>query len=124
MTETPPPTPPTAPPPGILTCYRHPGRETGVTCARCERPICPQCMTPASVGFQCPECMSEGRRTVRPARTMYGGKVNRGGLDMTRVLIGLNVVVFLITLSGGGNVVSGRGNTSTLYADFALIPTA
>src|SRR4051794_41536697 len=82
-------------------CYRHPDRETGVRCTRCDRPICPQCMVPASVGFQCPECVSEGRRNVRTARTIYGGKVNRGGLDVTRVLIGINVVVFVVTLSGG-----------------------
>ena len=59
---------------------------------------------------------------MRPARTVYGGRVNRGGLDVTRVLIGINVVIFLITLSGGGNVLSGQGNTSAVYAKFALIP--
>ena len=110
-------------PAGLFTCYRHPGRETGVRCTRCDRPICPQCMIPASVGFQCPECVSEGRKSVRPARTVYGGTVRRGGLDITRVLIGINVVVFLLTLSGGGNVLSGSGG-SDIYDRFALIPAA
>lgn len=102
-------------------CYRHPGRETGVRCTRCDRPICPQCMVPASVGFQCPECVTEGRKSVRPARTMYGGRVSRGGVDATRVLIGINVAVFVLTVASGGAVASGDG-TSSIYDRFALIP--
>src|SRR5437588_1583812 len=101
-------------PPTIQTCYRHPSRETGVTCSRCERPICPECMTPASVGFHCPECVAEGRRSIRPTRTMYGGRVRSGGLDVTRVLIGVNVLVFLATVLSGANVLSGTG-TSSVY---------
>ncbi len=38
------------------TCYRHPDRETGVRCSNCDRPICPDCMTPSPVGMRCPEC--------------------------------------------------------------------
>jgi membrane associated rhomboid family serine protease len=102
------------------TCYRHPDRETGVRCARCERPICPACMVPAAVGFQCPECVREGKRSVRPARTMYGGRAG-GGLDVTRVLVGINVLVFLATVASGANVLSGQGR-SRLYDDFALVP--
>src|SRR4051794_1130939 len=102
MTETPATTPPT-----VMTCYRHPGRETGVTCSRCERPICPECMTPASVGFQCPECVSEGRRSIRPTRTMYGGKA-RDRADVTLVLIAVNVVVFLLTAASGAGVATGN----------------
>ena len=40
----------------MATCYRHPGRETGVSCSNCERPICPDCMTTSPVGMRCPEC--------------------------------------------------------------------
>jgi membrane associated rhomboid family serine protease len=104
-----------------LTCYRHPGRETGVRCTRCERPICPECMVPAAVGFQCPECLSEGRKSMRPVRTVYGGTVNRGGIDITRVLVGINVVVFVLTLLDGASAVDGGGQ-SAIYDRFALIP--
>jgi membrane associated rhomboid family serine protease len=49
-------------------------------------------MTPASVGFQCPECVAEGRRTVRVPRTTF----KLGGSPVTWTLIGINVVVFLL----------------------------
>ena len=38
------------------TCYRHPERETYIRCQRCDRPICPDCMRDAAVGFHCPAC--------------------------------------------------------------------
>src|SRR6266545_6223195 len=40
----------------MAVCYRHPGRETSVSCSNCGRPICPDCMTPTPVGMRCPEC--------------------------------------------------------------------
>ncbi len=36
-------------------CYRHPGRETRVSCATCGRPICTECMIPTAVGIKCPD---------------------------------------------------------------------
>ena len=40
-------------------CYRHPSRETGVSCSNCGRPICPDCMTTTPVGMRCPECSAQ-----------------------------------------------------------------
>ncbi|MFD0267145.1 rhomboid family intramembrane serine protease [Streptomyces sp. NPDC127106] len=84
-------------------CYRHPDRDTGIRCTRCERPICPECMISASVGFQCPECVREGSGTGhRPAanapRTLAGGAVTDDPQLVTKVLIGINVAVFLAGL--------------------------
>ena len=39
----------------LLRCYRHPDRETGVSCSECGRPICPDCMTFGPVGIRCPD---------------------------------------------------------------------
>ncbi|GAA3055153.1 rhomboid family intramembrane serine protease [Kitasatospora albolonga] len=78
-------------------CYRHPERETGIGCARCGRPICPDCMVSASVGFQCPECVREGHQGAREARTRYGGAPALDRALVTKVLIGLNLLVFLLT---------------------------
>lgn len=91
-------------------CYRHPAKETYITCTRCDRPICPECMNAASVGHQCPECVSDGRRTQRPARTAFGGSAAGQAGVATRVLIGINVVVMLISVATGGmTAVAGGG---------------
>jgi membrane associated rhomboid family serine protease len=47
------------------TCYRHPSRETGVACSNCGRPICPDCMTPTTVGMRCPECSKQRTKVMR-----------------------------------------------------------
>ncbi|MFF7113961.1 rhomboid family intramembrane serine protease [Streptomyces albogriseolus] len=81
-------------------CYRHPDRETGVRCTRCERPICPECMVEASVGFQCPECVRSGGGTghapsASMPRTLAGGSIAADPRLVTKILIGINVAVFL-----------------------------
>ncbi|MEV6588381.1 rhomboid family intramembrane serine protease [Streptomyces acidicola] len=87
-------------------CYRHPDRDTGVRCTRCERPICPECMVSASVGFQCPECVRSGSGTghapsaSRP-RTLAGGTITADPRLLTKVLLGLNLLIFLVQLSLG-----------------------
>jgi len=90
-------------PAGVPTCYRHPGREAHIRCQRCERPICPDCMTAASVGFQCPECLKEGRSTQRPLRTQYGGLRPSAPGFVTSVLIAINAAVWLLIAITGGN---------------------
>ena len=91
---------------GPLGCYRHPDRETGITCTRCERPICPECMISASVGFQCPECVSGGSGTghaprANQPRTIAGGAVAADPRLVTKILVGLNVVLFLVQMAVG-----------------------
>lgn len=75
---------------------------------------------PAAVGFQCPECLNEGRKSIRPVRTVYGGTVNRGGVDVTRVLVGINVAMFVLTLVTGAGL--ARGGDSQIYDRLALVP--
>ena len=39
-------------------CFFHPEVETGLSCSRCDRPICVRCMVQAPVGIRCRECAS------------------------------------------------------------------
>jgi membrane associated rhomboid family serine protease len=102
-------------------CYRHPDRETWVSCTRCERPICPDCLRPAAVGFQCPQCVAEGSATVRTARSPYGGRiVERAGL-VTLALGVLNVAAFLVTaLTSAGGLT--QNVASRLFSQLDLVP--
>lgn len=85
---------------GLPGCYRHPDRETGIRCTRCERPICPECMVSASVGFQCPDCVRGGSGTGhRPdaamPRTIAGGTIAADPRLVTKILVGINLAVFI-----------------------------
>ncbi|MFC8511930.1 rhomboid family intramembrane serine protease [Streptomyces sp. NPDC057257] len=96
----------------VTTCYRHPKVESHVRCTRCDRYICPDCMREAAVGHQCVECVKEGTRSVRQARTAFGGRISTVPL-VTYVLIGLNVLAYLGELVRPGIVdrfeMLGRG---------------
>ncbi|MCT9084080.1 rhomboid family intramembrane serine protease [Streptomyces fulvoviolaceus] len=81
-------------------CYRHPDRETGIRCTRCERPICPECMVSASVGFHCPDCVRGGSGTghaptAAQPRTIAGGTIAADPHLVTKILIGINLAVFI-----------------------------
>ncbi|WP_327316380.1 rhomboid family intramembrane serine protease [Streptomyces sp. NBC_01235] len=91
---------------GLPVCYRHPDRETGIRCTRCERPICPECMVSASVGFQCPTCVREGSGTghapsASQPRTIAGGAIAADPQLLTKILIGLNLAMFLVQQAVG-----------------------
>jgi membrane associated rhomboid family serine protease len=97
------------------TCYRHPNRETGVSCSNCGRPICPECMTSTSVGMRCPECARQTTK-VRVGQAAFGSDASK--MPATFALIGINVIVFLIELAGGGaGSLSGGG---TVIHDLGL----
>lgn len=84
------------------TCYRHPGRETYIRCQRCDRPICPDCMRSAAVGFQCPHCVAEGARSTRSGRTAYGGPRPTNPQLTSAVLVAVNAVVWVLIAATGG----------------------
>ena len=84
----------------MAVCYRHPGRETNVSCSNCGRPICPDCMTVTPVGMRCPECTRQRTRLSRP--TGIPG-LRAGAAPATYALIAINVAVFVAELAGGGS---------------------
>jgi membrane associated rhomboid family serine protease len=97
------------------TCYRHPDRETRVSCSSCGRPICPDCMTPTPVGMRCPECASQRTKVVRNPTGTPGFET----APATYILIAINVVVFLVQIASGSGGLF-RGGISQFMADFGL----
>ena len=88
--------------PGFTACYRHPDRMTGITCQRCRKPICGECMNAASVGFQCPKCVQAGRSSGRQPRTRFGATISAGGGAATKTLMGTLAGVWVLDLVSRG----------------------
>jgi membrane associated rhomboid family serine protease len=86
----------------MATCYRHPSRETGVSCSNCGRPICPDCMTSSPVGMRCPECSRQRTRVVRMRELSSRPR-------LTYALIAINIAVF-IAEGKGVFTISGEGS--------------
>jgi membrane associated rhomboid family serine protease len=59
-------------------------------------------MRDAAVGFHCPECVADGRRTMRAARTVFGGSLAGHDGTATKVLIGINIAVMLLAAATAG----------------------
>jgi len=113
------------------TCYRHPNRPTLVRCVRCNRPICPECMRPASVGFQCPDDAREGRASQRAPRTSVGAKIASTWSSpyATYTLVALNLLVYFVTGAQAKSLTNPGGTTfsgfaSGLFGDWVLWPYA
>jgi membrane associated rhomboid family serine protease len=113
-------------------CYRHPDRETGLSCSECGRPICVDCMTVAPVGIRCPEHAGARPRAVaaasRPA-SIAGKRVRRTAarhgyvipeFSVTRLLVFLNVFVYLAELATGAGV---NGTAGWIFQHGALVRT-
>jgi membrane associated rhomboid family serine protease len=102
-------------------CYRHPNREAYVRCTRCDRPICPDCMREASVGFHCPDDVAIARRTQRPVRTSVGAVLRDSPPYVTVTIIVLNVAAYLVTALGPHGNLNNPGG-SRVFQDGQLLP--
>jgi membrane associated rhomboid family serine protease len=91
-------------------CYRHPDRETFVSCSECGRPICAECMTPAPVGQRCPEHSGKPQGARRVSTGMRRGAFEGTGALVTKTLVGLNVLIYLITCVQGNGLNSPGGS--------------
>lgn len=65
-------------------CARHPKVETGISCASCGTPICPDCMVVTPVGMKCRDC-----------------GLQRGG-TLFQVGAGRLALAILVSLAAGG----------------------
>lgn len=124
--------PPPAPPPpagravpghgGVQVCSWHPDRITALTCSRCGRPACPECLTPASVGFHCRACVAEARASQRAAapRTVVGARSRHAQPRITYGLIALNVLVFAVVAVQAQSLSNFDG--SSVFNGSLLVP--
>jgi hypothetical protein len=93
-----------------MHCYRHPKRETRVSCATCGRPICTECMVATDVGIKCPE----DARLPRGARAgvMKTNQVVRSilaGVGVAVVGIPVAYVLFLLPFTWLISAAAGYG---------------
>jgi membrane associated rhomboid family serine protease len=100
-------------------CVRHPDRATALSCTRCGRPSCPECLREAPVGYQCVDCVAGARRNTRRGTTVAGAAPG-GRPVVVPTLIALNAAVYAWTAVQAGNptynVLSG------LFREWALVP--
>ena len=111
-------------------CYRHPDRETGLSCSECGRPICVDCMTVAPVGIRCPEHAGARPRAVAAATkpaAVAGKTVRRTAarhgyvipeFSATRLLVIANVAVYLLELLTGSGI---NGDSGWIFQHGALV---
>jgi membrane associated rhomboid family serine protease len=92
-----------------MYCYRHPDRETGVTCSECGRPICPDCMVFAPVGIRCPDHSGQPQGAARVSRGLQRASYEGTGTLVTKTLVAVNVAIYLLELAMGGTI-NGQGN--------------
>jgi len=104
-----------------MRCYRHPNRETYVSCSECGRPICTECMPPAPVGQRCPEHSGKPqgvkRVTSGARRTAFEGV----GALVTKTLIAANILVYVITAAQGQGL---NGPGGSLFRKWELFGPA
>ncbi len=65
-------------------------------------------MRPASVGFQCPECVAEGARSVRQGRTVFGGRISGDTSRVSLTIVAVCVAVYVLGLAGAGDALTLR----------------
>ena len=92
----------------LLRCYRHPDRETGVSCSECGRGICPDCMVFAPVGIRCPDHSGQAQGARRVVRNVQRRTARNAGA-VTTALIAINVGIYLLQLAGGAPVSANGG---------------
>ncbi|MFQ6019405.1 MAG: hypothetical protein ACE5KW_01460 [Dehalococcoidia bacterium] len=68
-----------------MRCARHPEAETGLTCGRCETPVCPKCLMMTDVGVRCQTCVPKRSPLLEQVGPRYlaqglGASVGAGAL--------------------------------------------
>jgi len=86
---------------------------------RCDRPACPECLREASVGYQCVDCVAEGRRTVRRRTTIAGARLNTQ-VVVVPVLVVINLAIYAVTVAQAGSLAGN--DRAPLFDSWVLWP--
>ena len=107
-----------------MRCYRHPDRETYVSCSECGRGICPDCMTYGPVGIRCPDHAGVGGKAAAPRRAAKNAirTISTRGPIVTQTLIAINVAVFVIQLFNGAQLMDT--SSGWIYENGVLVDQA
>jgi membrane associated rhomboid family serine protease len=108
----------------VMTCYRHPDRETGVSCSECGRGICPDCMVFAPVGIRCPDHAGVAQGKARVTRGVRRAAYEGTGALVTKALIAINVLVYFASLAQGSSLNQTSGSIIDKGALFVSSPFA
>jgi membrane associated rhomboid family serine protease len=100
-----------------MFCYRHPDRETGVTCSECGRPICPDCMVFAPVGIRCPDHSGQPQGAARVTSGLRRTSFEGTGALVTKTLVAINIGIYLLELALGGTI---NGTNNRIYREGVL----
>jgi len=102
-----------------MYCYRHPNRETGLSCTECGRPICTECLRMTPVGPRCPDHATQGSQKLRPPTRQRAARrfahMRSEQPFVSYGLIGVNVLVYLITVAQGAGINSPGGSLFTKW---------
>ena len=76
-----------------MFCYKHSSIQANLTCVRCEKPICIQCMTRSPVGFRCFEC---GKPNAIPTYQTNSSILSKAVIatQLTAIILGLALALF------------------------------
>lgn len=92
-----------------MHCYRHPKRETRVSCATCGRPICTECMVSTDVGIKCPDdaqlprgARAGAMKTNQVAKSFLAGvAVAIFGVPVVYTILQIGFVTFILSAIAG-----------------------
>ncbi|MEM7092012.1 MAG: rhomboid family intramembrane serine protease [Actinomycetota bacterium] len=97
-----------------VACKRHPDRVGAVRCQRCEAPMCPSCMTQASVGFHCPDCVAGHQRQARPAQRAVTRALGQTPPYVSQAIVAICVAIYVWDIAQGTNPTSGGGSQAAI----------
>lgn len=78
-------------------CYKHPDRETALTCGNCGRPICTRCVVQHPVGIRCQECGQPTRIPTLDVTPSYYSRAIAAAAGISIAgIIGLIILAILL----------------------------